>query len=411
MDLNLTIEPLPSTPKDREVEIVERKGVGHPDTICDGLAENISAELAGFYEETFGRLLHYNVDKILLRGGQAEPAFGNGRVTEPIQLVVAGRASSRDPEMDGALAARLETAAYQWFQQHLTPKVSWREIAHVDAQLRPGSRDLAFLFENPSGLSKPKANDTSIGVGFAPLSPVETTVLAVETALREPSFRRQFPGVGDDVKIMALRHGGAIRLVVACAMRSPALSSGADYLDHKVAVRNRAARVAEDHCGPPVRVAVNEADVEKNPESYYLTVSGTSAEAGDDGEAGRGNRANGLITPARPMTMESPYGKNPRTHTGKIYQIAAQRIAERLVREGAAPSAECLLVSGIGRPIDAPEIASLRLGGGRNRHQAGASRNLGHIVEDELSRCLQPTETRKLVIDVEPSAASAPAGT
>jgi S-adenosylmethionine synthetase len=112
---------------------------------------------------------------------------------------------------------------------------------------------------------------------------------------------------------------------------------------------------------PDAEVIVNAADdIERR--SIYLTVSGTSAEAGDDGEAGRGNRVNGLITPFRPMTMESVAGKNPANHTGKIYNIAASLIAERVVETlPAVNEAECILVSEIGRRVDEPQLMQLRL--------------------------------------------------
>jgi S-adenosylmethionine synthetase len=79
-------------------------------------------------------------------------------------------------------------------------------------------------------------------------------------------------------------------------------------------------------------VVVNAAD-DLQAGSVYLTVTGTSAEAGDDGEAGRGNRVNGLITPYRPMTMESAAGKNPVTHVGKISNVCASLITQRQVTE------------------------------------------------------------------------------
>ena len=80
-------------PVEPEVEIVERKGLGHPDTICDALAENLSLALSRFYLERFGAILHHNVDKGLLCGGAARPAFGGGEVTEPIEIYLAGRAT------------------------------------------------------------------------------------------------------------------------------------------------------------------------------------------------------------------------------------------------------------------------------------------------------------------------------
>ena len=53
----------------------------------------------------------------------------------------------------------------------------------------------------------------------------------------------------------------------------------------------------------------------------YLTVTGLSAEQGDDGEVGRGNRVNGLITPSRAMSLEAAAGKNAVAHVGKLYNL------------------------------------------------------------------------------------------
>src|SRR5450759_5725553 len=75
-----------------EVEIVERKGIGHPDTICDALAETLSRNLCQEYQRRFGQLLHHNVDKALLCGGRAAATFGGGSVIAPINIYLAGRA-------------------------------------------------------------------------------------------------------------------------------------------------------------------------------------------------------------------------------------------------------------------------------------------------------------------------------
>jgi S-adenosylmethionine synthetase len=106
---------------------------------------------------------------------------------------------------------------------------------------------------------------------------------------------------------------------------------------------------------------VNTAD-DPSRGSLYLTVTGTSAEAGDDGEAGRGNRVNGLISPYRPMTMESVAGKNPVTHVGKLYNVLAGLVAQDVV-DGIPGVAEatCHLVSQIGGPIADPQLTDVRL--------------------------------------------------
>ena len=58
------------------MEIVERKGLGHPDTLCDSAAEALSIALSKYYVEHFGRILHHNVDKVALVGGAATVGFG-----------------------------------------------------------------------------------------------------------------------------------------------------------------------------------------------------------------------------------------------------------------------------------------------------------------------------------------------
>jgi methionine adenosyltransferase (EC 2.5.1.6) len=82
--------------EDQQVEIVERKGLGHPDSICDGVAEAVSRALARTYRKRFGTVLHFNTDETQLVAGTAAPAFGGGEILEPIYLlVVAGRQTVR----------------------------------------------------------------------------------------------------------------------------------------------------------------------------------------------------------------------------------------------------------------------------------------------------------------------------
>jgi S-adenosylmethionine synthetase len=160
----------------------------------------------------------------------------------------------------------------------------------------------------------------------------------------------------------------------------------ADYLEKRARVAELAAEVARTRTRFELEVEVNTADAPETG-SLYLTVTGTSAEAGDDGEAGRGNRANGLITPCRPMTMESVAGKNPVTHVGKLYNLSAGLIAARVV--DAIPEvseARCQLVSQIGRAIGEPQIAELRVRCAETRPLAELAPRIREIVGDELAR-------------------------
>jgi S-adenosylmethionine synthetase len=336
-------------------EVVERKGVGHPDTICDALAEQLSVALSRAYLERFGAILHHNVDKGLLSAGAARPAFGGGEVLEPIEIHLAGRATTEFRGVTIPVEALAIASSREWLRAHvrfLDPERHVRITPHV----RPTSPDLAALFLRRHEAGVPLANDTSIGVGFAPLGRLERVVLAVERHLDAPEVKQAHPEIGEDVKVMGVRRGAEIALTVACALVGRHVRDLADYRAKKAGVRELALAAARAAGGAPVDVRVNAADGD-TPDSIYLTVTGLSAESGDDGQVGRGNRVNGLITPYRPMSLEAAAGKNPLTHVGKLYNVIAHRAAGAVV--AGVPGVEevtCVLLSRIGSPIAEPQL-------------------------------------------------------
>jgi S-adenosylmethionine synthetase len=338
------------------VEVVERKGLGHPDTLCDALAEEVSLALSRFYLERFGFVLHHNVDKVLLRGGASRPAFSRGVVDEPIELYLAGRATREYGGVKIPVDELAIGACRSWISSHMHALDAERHV-RVHCLVRPGSSELVELFERQRKGAPRLANDTAIGVGFAPLTPLEGAVLAAEKSLQE----RGAPERGEDVKVMGVRVGARSALTVACAFVGGHLRDLDAYLAARRTAAEKVRTATTAALGIEPAVEVNTAD-DPASGSVYLTVTGTSAEAGDDGQTGRGNRANGLITPARPMTIESFAGKNPITHVGKLYNVAAMRIAEALVSgiEGAT-EAHVLLVSRIGMPIEEPQVVHVQL--------------------------------------------------
>jgi S-adenosylmethionine synthetase len=355
--MSVVVSALAGAPvEDWPVEVVERKGLGHPDTICDALAEEASRALSRHYLERFGFVLHHNVDKVLLRGGAARTAFGGGEVLEPIEIYLAGRATHEYRGAAVPVDALVREACGAWLRERLHALDVERHV-RLHCLIRPGSAALVELFERQRRTGRRLANDTSIGVGHAPFSRLERAVLDAELALNAPERKASYPELGEDVKVMGVRNGRRIELTVACAFVDRSVRDLADYL----AKRDRAAGLVRAAAGRDVRVALNAAD-DPDAGSFYLTVTGPSAEAGDDGQAGRGNRANGLITPGRPMTLESVAGKNPLTHVGKLYNVAATRLAAALTREvEAAIEARVTLVSRIGQPIDEPQLAHVEL--------------------------------------------------
>jgi S-adenosylmethionine synthetase len=186
-------------------------------------------------------------------------------------------------------------------------------------------------------------------------------VLAIERKLNSPPFKGELPASGADIKVMGVRTKERVEFTVSCAFISRYIEHLVAYRDAKEKVQSVALETARSISDYDISVSVNTADDHASG-SIFLTLCGTSAEAGDDGETGRGNRANGLITPLRPMSLEAVAGKNPVTHVGKLYSIAANRMAAAIVDEVAGVSdAECYLVSRIGAPVDKPSIVHLRV--------------------------------------------------
>jgi len=365
MARNIFIEAIGWTPvEEQHIELVERKGLGHPDFIADSAAEVASVALSKYYLEKYRAILHHNLDKVLLVGGQANPTLGGGEVLHPIYIMISGRATEyvvRGNSIERIPVGTIVTNAVKdWIRRNFRFLDPDRHVI-IDYMIRSGSSDLVKTFE--LGVkSKPLANDTSFGICFAPLSTLEKLVLETENYLNSRSFKETIPEVGEDIKVMGLRVGKKIKLTIAAAMISGLIPDVDHYISVKEEVTNKirdlAVKIAPEH---EVEVFLNTADKPENG-VLYLTVTGTSAEHGDDGMTGRGNRVNGLITPMRPMSLEATAGKNPVSHVGKLYNVLAKKIAERIIRE--VPKIREVyveLLSQIGQPIDQPLVASAKV--------------------------------------------------
>lgn len=341
-------------PDDAAVEVVERKGLGHPDTLCDAIAERVCNVLCRAYLEQFGAILHHNVDKVLLCGGTSHPRFGGGTITAPIEIYLAGRATK---EWRGAVIP-VDELAIAACRELLGERLRLHEDIRVISRIRPGSSELGALSQRGE---LPLANDTACGVGCAPLSELEQTVLEVTRTLASPSVHAEHPAIGSDVKVMAVRYRDRVDLTVACAMIDRYLESFDAYVAERSYVKQLAGEAARRVSQLPATVLVNAAD-DDDDKAVFLTVTGSSAEAADDGEAGRGNRVSGLITPCRPMTIEATAGKNPVSHVGKLYNVIAGRVAHAVVTElPETGSAACMLVSRIGARIDQPALVDVAI--------------------------------------------------
>ncbi|OYT49155.1 MAG: S-adenosylmethionine synthetase [Desulfurococcales archaeon ex4484_42] len=401
MPKNIYVERIERKPvSDQYIELVERKGLGHPDYIADAAAEASSVELSKYYFEKYGVILHHNLDKVLLVGGQARPVFGGGEVLHPIYIIVSGRATEYVVKSDGSIervpvGTLIINAVKMWIKRNFRFLDSDRHVV-IDYMIRSGSSDLVGVYE--LGLKKvPLANDTSLGVGFAPLTDLERLVLETERFLNSRDLKTRIPEVGEDIKVMGLRIGKKIRLTVAAAMISSLIPDVDHYLSVKEEVMNKikdlAARIAPEY---DVEVQLNTAD-KPDKKIVYITVTGTSAEHGDDGMTGRGNRANGLITPLRPMSLEATAGKNPVSHVGKLYNVLASKIANRIIKE--VPKVKEVyveLLSQIGHPINEPQAAVAKIIPDEYASFSALKSDIEGIINEELDKV---TELTKVIVE------------
>ncbi|MFH1721323.1 MAG: methionine adenosyltransferase [Candidatus Altiarchaeota archaeon] len=353
---NIKIQHLDVEPVERQpTELVERKGIGHPDSICDGIAEAVSKELSQYYIKEFGHILHHNTDQVELIAGHSKPQWGGGKIMAPVHVILSGRATI---EFDGAdiPAGRIAKEAAR-DQVKATIKNADPDLDYTfDQRLGMGSSDLRDVFGR-KGI--PKANDTSFGCGFAPLSTVEMLCLEVEKYM---NGKMNVKASGQDIKVMGLRKDDDITLTICNAMVDKFIKSKKEYPGIIEEMTDKVSDFVAKKTDKPVKVEINTGDNIKKG-SVFLTVTGTSAECGDDGSVGRGNRANGLITPFRPTSLEATSGKNPYNHVGKIYNILSMLMAEDIAKNTCAEEVSIRLMSQIGHPIDKPLIASITTAG------------------------------------------------
>ncbi len=356
---NIVILESKNTPlSEQEIEYVERKGRGHPDSLIDGIVETASIELSKYYLNKFDIILHHNVDKGLIIGGESDAVFGKGIIIRPIEIILAGRATS----LFENIKIPIEEIVIKSTRDYLKKNTRFLDIdteVIINSKIYPGSSDLNNIFLRKSEV--PLANDTSFGIGFAPLTETEELSLKIEQYLNSTDYKIKMPAVGEDIKVMSVRQDDEINITLAIAFIADLVNNIEDYITQKEKVQNDVLKLAKDLTGKKINIIINNGDsYELN--NVYLTKSGLSCEAGDDGSVGRGNRINGLITPFRNMTLEAASGKNPVNHVGKIYNIMANEIAKDVVKlYPQIKECNVSIVSQIGRKINDPKNVRLEI--------------------------------------------------
>ncbi|MEM3519715.1 MAG: methionine adenosyltransferase [Candidatus Hadarchaeales archaeon] len=399
---NIAVEEFREVPlEEQKLEVVERKGIGHPDSICDAILDRVSVELSREYLRRFGRILHHNADKSLLVAGEVETRFGGGVVKQPMLLIFGDRATDRVGEEVIPVKDIAISAAKKWIKENLR-FVDPEEHLRYQVELKPGSAALTDIFEREGELLG--ANDTSAAVGYAPLTPTEKLVLKTEQFMNSKDFKKEFPEVGEDVKIMGFRTNNHLSLTIGAAFVDRFVEDEADYFRKKDEVLERVERfVEENSAGLDVEMKLNTLDARgRGVDGVYLTVLGTSADGADSGQVGRGNRPNGVIPLNRHIGSEAAAGKNPVSHVGKIYTLLTHKIANEVYENiPGLKEVYIWLVSQIGKSIDQPALAAARVIPTKGTRLEEVRGEIIEIIERELDNigqfCKELAEGKYLV--------------
>lgn len=324
---------------DRNYEFVERKGAGHPDTLADELAEKLSINYSKYTLNNFGVILHHNFDKVGLLGGSSYVNFGEGHLTNPIRVLVNGRLSTRFGN-DYIPYEKIIKETVQDYLKEKFPLLDEDKDIRIQNNLSvnssPGKTDIEsskkgtrrnwFEPESKEDIKELKflgSNDTSMGVGFAPLTKFEKSIITIEDSLNGDSFKQKNPWLGSDIKIMAHKLRREIDITMCIPQIGKFVKNTEEYKKNLNFIKEYVKNFLEKRFrGYKIRIHLNTRDDFETGE-LYLAAIGSSIESGDEGLVGRGNRINRIISQTKPYTMEGAAGKNPVYHIGKIYNYAA----------------------------------------------------------------------------------------
>lgn len=333
---------------DLKFEVVETKGKGHPDNICDTLAEKISANYSKYCLENYGVILRHMIDKLSILGGGSKVYFGKAQIISPIRILVNGRFTNRYKEENIDYMKIVEYTIKKYFKE-LFPLLDCEKylkiidnthhnegpgVIYNDDNTTNNDRKKFFEVSNDNDMlnhnNQFKCNDTSTTVSYYPMSKLEQTVLKIEQTLNSNEYSKMNPWVGSDIKVMGIRKDNKIEITSCVPLISTYVLSLEDYKS-KIKIIKKDIREVVKSFFPenPILIYLNTRDnYEKN--DLYLTAIGSAVESGDEGAVGRGNRSRGVIPFCRNFSMEAPCGKNPVYHTGKLFTAIGDIISKKI---------------------------------------------------------------------------------
>lgn len=325
-----------TNPEVNIMEIVERKGLGHPDTLADGLAETVSTAYSQYCLDRFGVVPHHNLDKLYIGAGLFNRDFGYREMLKPVRVVINGRISNTMDGEDIRVDLIAKKAIYNYLSMVL-PNLRQNEMIiecnstqHTKNPYWYSPRNIGDLPE----ASDLKANDTSVCIAHWPFTVCERLAFELEQYFWLKEGDRIMPkynDIGQDIKVMVQRIDKEIEVTICMPMISAVTTSLEQYLIRNQQIEEDLDRLAQSivtGSGFIVKVAVN--PKAGGGRLVYLLAVGSCIDCGEEGIVGRGNTNQGVISCFRPHSMEAPAGKNPVYHTGRVMGFLTTKLARSI---------------------------------------------------------------------------------
>ena len=327
-------------PEKNKIEIVERKGIGHPDTLADALAEELSRVYSQYCLDKYDAVLHHNLDKLYIGAGWNTNTFGSVTKIQPIKVVVNGRISDSCNGEKIDLENMFCNTIKEYLGTvlpHLNVKDDLDIIINSTQYTRVNHWFSPRTVDDVPDAKEAFANDTSVITTFYPYTICEMLAVELERYFWTPNDKGypvpNYKEIGQDIKVMVDRIDKEINVIVCMPVISTEITSREDYYavvqDYQCRLNDIAKRICEG-TSYSVSVIINASYDNDNRGTLYILSLGTSAECGEEGLVGRGNSSRGVISTYRPNSVEAPAGKNPRYHAGRVLSFMGNRLSKAI---------------------------------------------------------------------------------
>lgn len=348
----------------KDIEIIERKGIGHPDTLADGIAEELSRKFC----LSKGILERYFFDGVLIYGGESEAYFKGGKLKQPIKITIPAMMPHNHNNEDFIKETTLN------YMKDVLHEFS-SEYCIVNPVIYTTSQKF---------YDSEKSSDSSIATAHYPLSLLEKTVIETEQYLID-KIENKKSFLGEDIKIRAFRYKDMTDFIIACRFISKYIENQDDYFDKKIIIEDDIKEFIRKKYDGDFSLKINP---DENNNRFNLSFLGSCIDSFAKGYTGKGNSISGLKSLLMPISSDGFYGKNIVRHPGRVHNVLAVLMAKKLSEKFDLEECYVHIVGEVGDNILAPSYTIIE-----------SQKKLNHEdVEQEVNNVINKNDDIRLKI-------------